>query len=746
MANETLLAYIKDCRAKGISDDNIRLALLKSGWATADIDIAFRGDAGGTPNAPQAPASPAASSPAASPEVPLKNSLYRSQFSSPLPQSSSYRIPSAQTPRKSRRIFFYSGIVAILLLIGSGLAYGYTTSRWPFSASDETLIRELPLKLEAISWTEYSSLFSLNVEPRDADAKPFDQSMVVGEFGGVTAMLFEPSFYGFLPTDTAIEINATGASRTEGEKNRDAEFQVGGKVKFGDLQIEAGIDFITKEGVYYVRVNKAPALFFDLTPVRGKWIKITEDDLKSREEFGYYSSFVGGFAQEMDEDRARAETIPAQLRDLYALALDESLISITPSGRDGKMRQYRVHADREKIVPFYKRATRELAAKYGTSTIVTADAETEKYLASEEFTKLFAYLSDNTELNFWLDARTGYPDRAEWSFRMAPPDSYAKFAGKQFRTRFQIAFSDINKSSTVETPQDAISLDDATAAISGVTKEEYLASQQISRITSLRYRLRDFKSQYGAFPAALSELTLTRRELTKKYGSTSQMSSYYNDEYYQAMKFMETVPTDAYSKKPYPYRTEGKGYQFTYTIQIPEQPKNPQDYQDVINGTNTATDASFSREGENKPPGSLPLPQGELYRQQRDANRVSDLSTLKSAISLYLADVSSPSLCKVNTVYRSDKGTAAADGTGWLPVNFNEISSGAPIGRLPRDPANTGEQVYTYTCKGTTFEINAKPESDRYSQKGSGDITSTDGGNNASFYEVGNAPGLNLLR
>ena len=45
----------------------------------------------------------------------------------------------------------------------------------------------------------------------------------------------------------------------------------------------------------------------------------------------------------------------------------------------------------------------------------------------------------------------------------------------------------------------------------------------------------------------------------------------------------------------------------------------------------------------------LTLNPAELLRQARDSNRVSDLATLKSAISLYLADVSSPSIIGSNT-------------------------------------------------------------------------------------------------
>ncbi|OGZ02363.1 MAG: hypothetical protein A2946_01310 [Candidatus Liptonbacteria bacterium RIFCSPLOWO2_01_FULL_53_13] len=161
----------------------------------------------------------------------------------------------------------------------------------------------------------------------------------------------------------------------------------------------------------------------------------------------------------------------------------------------------------------------------------------------------------------------------------------------------------------------------------------------------------------------------------------------------------------------------------------------------------------------------LTLNPAELLRQARDANRVSDMSTLKSAISLYLADVSSPSLGSVTLCYESTAAASstagcgglfsatrtatssdsrAVDGSGWIPVNFNGISSGAPVGNLPVDPVNNASYFYAYAASSTTFEVDTKMESTRYVNGGSGDVESKDGGDKANYYEIGNAPGLAL--
>ncbi len=172
----------------------------------------------------------------------------------------------------------------------------------------------------------------------------------------------------------------------------------------------------------------------------------------------------------------------------------------------------------------------------------------------------------------------------------------------------------------------------------------------------------------------------------------------------------------------------------------------------------------------------------EILRKTRDTKRVSDLGALRTALNLYLTDKASPSLaaapvadCASKIYYSVGIGgmteasqggdgstrttqTASAnprltDGTGWIPVNFNSISAGSPLSALPVDPTNatsttaTSNLYYTYACNATStyYEIDAQMESTYYKSGGDGDVVSKDGGNCTTLYEVGNAPGLNLV-
>lgn len=168
----------------------------------------------------------------------------------------------------------------------------------------------------------------------------------------------------------------------------------------------------------------------------------------------------------------------------------------------------------------------------------------------------------------------------------------------------------------------------------------------------------------------------------------------------------------------------------------------------------------------------LVLNPAQLLRQGRDSNRISDLNTVKSAISLYLADVITPVIgsstqrcythssssivagtgCAGTTGARFAAGTnttstsIAVNGSGWIPVEFTLISSGSPLSAVPRDPVNNATYFYAYSADQTllTFELNAEMESSRYQSTGGGDVESTDGGNATSLYETGTAPGLSL--
>jgi prepilin-type N-terminal cleavage/methylation domain-containing protein len=188
----------------------------------------------------------------------------------------------------------------------------------------------------------------------------------------------------------------------------------------------------------------------------------------------------------------------------------------------------------------------------------------------------------------------------------------------------------------------------------------------------------------------------------------------------------------------------------------------------------------------------LVLDPSETLKKSRDSQRMSDLTTLKTALGLYSTSITSPYMAgaasntgckgsissdsayasgdKVYYSYPSDGASitdatldggstsvpassqvvnanlALTDGTGWLPVNLSALPSGSPISNLPIDPVNTvatpatvasTDLVYRYVCSEKTlkYEIAARLESAAYTVDDN--KMAKDGGNNANYYEVG---------
>jgi prepilin-type N-terminal cleavage/methylation domain-containing protein len=146
----------------------------------------------------------------------------------------------------------------------------------------------------------------------------------------------------------------------------------------------------------------------------------------------------------------------------------------------------------------------------------------------------------------------------------------------------------------------------------------------------------------------------------------------------------------------------------------------------------------------------------EMLKKARDSQRISDLNTVKTAIAMYLTDVSSASLTTGSYAYNHSGVTIPAGpcggvtfshastsqaitGIGWIPINFASIAGGSPIGAEPIDPNPATGRYYVAILNGTnsTFELIGNMESIAYSSEGPNDVESKDGGNIIDYYEVG---------
>lgn len=196
----------------------------------------------------------------------------------------------------------------------------------------------------------------------------------------------------------------------------------------------------------------------------------------------------------------------------------------------------------------------------------------------------------------------------------------------------------------------------------------------------------------------------------------------------------------------------------------------------------------------------------ETLKKARDAQRISDLKTVKTALGIMLTASSTPRLDTAANLVCWTNGTGGAqtakiaystastvtlvatlpnggsdtvgtaydatgsivtaansgkvDGTGWIPVNLKVLTGGTPISSFPVDPINTvatsaatsTDLVYRYACQNAS--PTASPSKPAYifeidavlesnAYKVEDNKMAKDGGDNDSFYESGNS--LNVL-
>jgi len=150
---------------------------------------------------------------------------------------------------------------------------------------------------------------------------------------------------------------------------------------------------------------------------------------------------------------------------------------------------------------------------------------------------------------------------------------------------------------------------------------------------------------------------------------------------------------------------------------------------------------------------------GELLKQSRDATRLSDVASINHVFAMLIADQPNVSFASTTagTVYVSLPATNSncsdiglpsnyacvteanltkTNGTGWVPIDLTQLSTGSPLARLPVDPSNNASSSLYYMFMADpvtkTWKFSSSLESAKYVAK-----TTQDGGTQDSGYEMG---------
>ena len=368
----------------------------------------------------------------------------------------------------------------------------------------------------------------------------------------------------------------------------DARIEISGDASFSDFTVAFDAEGIKKGNNYYGIVKKMPAFFSSMSQIRGKWISLTEEDLK---QYGY-SSFYDSFVPNDETDRKKKfDEARKEWKTLLDLANQEGVVTISKGPEkvmEGKIEltKYQLIIDKDKLLPFYEHATKELAT-YGDASILKRDENTVTYMKSDDFSRIFAYLKNNTTFTLWMDAE-GFPIRGELAVRYVPSDDARALKGKQINFTTKVSLTDINQPVSVDAPKTFITFDDLMSEITGKSKEEMKVERQSLNVSSLRSALKSYHEWTGAYPTTLMDLKKKHKEVTKKAAGASVtgnealllQDSSSLDKYYAEQPFAQSVPLDIFTAKAFEYKVVGDDYLLGYQVKVPPfvSGASPSDY------------------------------------------------------------------------------------------------------------------------------------------------------------------------
>lgn len=437
-------------------------------------------------------------------------------------------------------------------------------------------------------------------------------------FSGKPALPFFVEFFNntdsidFIPSDIDISIKASGITQNKEnstDKKTDTKFQLSFDALLSDFSVSGDVEFIKKMDNFFVRINKSTIPFFDLGKIKGKWIKITKNDLP-----GLYSDYdFKDLLNLQSSNEVKSAKVFDQIQLFFKIAKEESAINLSDIGTEkignDLFKKYNLSLNRDKLSIFYDRLVKEFNEKFGDKSFVKFDELTSDYLKSQSFPNLFESLSKNNKFEIWTDSKTGFPSKFIYTFRIVPKQD----STEQLTLTATLNLSDINKENIeISEPKESINVEEATILMTGVSRDVYLFNKQEDNISAVTQALKLYKQLSGTYPESLDKLVITIGEAKKINPNPQKAESYdintpsdmiINNNKEEDL-IIQAVPVDVFSGKPYEYKLSNGEYSLIYKIIFPK--KVSEDGQSThysfyylekyVDGINTATPKSKSLE------------------------------------------------------------------------------------------------------------------------------------------------------
>ncbi|MEK7584527.1 MAG: thrombospondin type 3 repeat-containing protein, partial [Patescibacteria group bacterium] len=379
------------------------------------------------------------------------------------------------------------------------------------------------------------------------------------------------------------------------------------------VSMKASGELMLLNNAIFARVNEFPTMFSESVPaaVRGKWIRITMEDLEN------YGSYDPGSTMQLfgAMDRGYLTRSQEASRKLYGIALEEGVIVVDYSVPDvtalgAEHYRYGVKINADSLPGFYRRAWPEFvaltkqAAEGSGQQFSMLDAEPSpdliKTLESAEFKQFIAFLNTSSAMELMVDKQTGYMDKVSFSLRFAPGFDSVKPVTKQISITISSIYSNINQPVTLSEPTEFMNYEEAMQAMTGMSIDEFKFSMQLSNIDKIRSALAQYSSHTGAYPASLADLLKKRGEVPYSPDPNDQLAALMGQpsSVFANMPFAARIPKDVYSHQELAYAVDGDSYALKFTALVPKETAilTANQILRVVDGLNTATEAAFSRE------------------------------------------------------------------------------------------------------------------------------------------------------
>lgn len=358
----------------------------------------------------------------------------------------------------------------------------------------------------------------------------------------------------YLSSDVSISFGVSGLYiRNQGDNN--TKLGMNGSFSGGDFNFAVDVETVKLADDLYVKINKAPSLFGDLSSIKLKWIKVTPQDITSN-----LSNIFSSLDEKKDEEIYRR-----QLEKILEVANEMNLLTYKedPVIRNDKLDvfyDYKVQVSVDSLAPFYQKVTKELETIDKENPLIKYSDLTDAYLKGKVFKELFSYISKNQDIVITLNGK-GLPVSLHYKLRILPR-SDTKASEKQTNFYFDLKLSDINSDLTIEAPETSINFKEAYLKFTGQTEDEYMINKQYLELTTLVQALEESRVIVGRYPEELSKLT----ELIEKDIDGKDISR----------KLLNVLPKDVYTNKDFIYKKDAKGdYSIVYNIVLPTKIDNP---------------------------------------------------------------------------------------------------------------------------------------------------------------------------